>query len=168
MSIAAQVLAQTADDLKNAAAVVRGDVATVSQHLGDLNHLLAHRRFTRTLADLETLFDVDPSWVAVDLHPRYLSRQHGIREASQRSLSVVEVQHHHAHLASLLAEHGRTEPIVGLVCDGVGLGSDGEAWGGEILVGDLADFTRRGRTRPLRLPGGDVLPSAWGGPHSRG
>jgi hydrogenase maturation protein HypF len=143
-------------DLKNAVAVVHGDVATVSQHLGDLNHVLAHRRFTRTAADLERLLDVDPAWVAVDLHPRYLSRRHGIRQAAARGLTVVEVQHHHAHLASLLAEHQRTDTVVGLTCDGVGLGSDGTSWGGEILVGDLGDFARRGRTRPLLLPGGDV------------
>jgi len=76
---------------------------------------------------------------------------------SQRnSIPLIEIQHHHAHLASLAAEHGRTDPIIGLVCDGVGYGDDGTAWGGEIMVADLISYTRLGRLRPMRLPGGDA------------
>jgi len=143
-------------DLKNTVAVIPGEDAILSQHVGDLTHTLAHRRFTRTLDDLQRLFDATPRWVAVDRHPRYLSRHHGLRLARDADVPVVEVQHHHAHLASLMAEHARRDETVGLVCDGVGYGEDGSAWGGEILVGDLGSVQRVGHLRPLRLPGGDA------------
>lgn len=144
-------------DLKNAPAVVDGTTAILGQHVGDLSDMLAHRRLGTTLDDLCGLFEIEPAWVAVDMHPRYLSRRFGLRLAVARAIpTVVEVQHHHAHLASLLAEHGRSDSVVAVVCDGTGFGTDGTAWGGEVLVGDLTDFTRAAWLRPLRLPGGDI------------
>ncbi len=149
----------TGADLKSAVAVVRGRQAIVSQHVGDLDHALAFERFRRTLEDLQRLFDVRPDWVAVDLHPSYAARRWGVelarRGVGRGPLALVEVQHHHAHLASLLAEHGHEGPVVGIVCDGVGWGADATAWGGEILVGGLTRVRRVAHLRPVRLPGGD-------------
>jgi hydrogenase maturation protein HypF len=143
-------------DLKSTAAIVQGGRAVLSQHLGDLTYTLAYRRFERTISDLQRLLGVRPEWVACDAHPQYLSRQYARRLAGSAGLDLIVVQHHHAHLASLLAEHGRSDAVIGLVCDGVGYGDDGAAWGGEVLVGDLTGFERLGRLRPLRLPGGDA------------
>lgn len=146
-------------DLKNAVAVVRGAEVVLSQHVGDLGYTLAYERCLRTVGDLQRLFEVRPAWVAVDLHPAYASHRYG-RTSAERGvgggpLRLVEVQHHHAHLASLLAEHGTRGPAIGIVCDGVGYGRDGTAWGGEILVGGLVEVERAAHLRPLRLPGGD-------------
>jgi hydrogenase maturation protein HypF len=143
-------------ELKNAVAVVRGDSAILSQHIGDLTYTLAYRRFERTIDDLKRLFDVDVRWIACDAHPRYMSRRYAKRAAAGAGLELITTQHHHAHFASLLAEHDRTDRCIGLICDGVGYGDDGTAWGGEILVGDLVTYQRLGRLRPLRLPGGDA------------
>jgi len=143
-------------ELKNAVAVARGDNAIISQHLGDLSYALAYRRFQQTIEDLKRLFDVDVQWIACDGHPRYLSRRDAKRAAASADLDLICVQHHHAHFASVLAEHGRTEKAIGLICDGVGYGDDGTAWGGEVLIGDLVGYQRAGRLRPLRLPGGDA------------
>ncbi|MCK4871744.1 MAG: carbamoyltransferase HypF [Phycisphaerales bacterium] len=143
-------------DLKNTVAIVRNDEVIVSHHLGDLSHSRGYEWFVRTIADLKRLYDVAPTWVACDLHPTYLSRRYAKRLASEAGLDLIGVQHHHAHLGSLLAEHSRVGPIIGIVCDGVGYGDDGEAWGGEIFIGDLTGYQRVGRLRPLRLPGGDA------------
>ncbi|MFG0283118.1 MAG: carbamoyltransferase HypF [Phycisphaerales bacterium JB039] len=142
-------------DLKSVIAVVRGAEAICSQHVGDLEYPLAHRRFEETIEDFVRLFDVAPQWIACDRHPRYLSRRVARRLAAQRGWRLIEIQHHHAHMGSLMAEHGRTAPLVCLVCDGVGYGEDATAWGCETLVGDLGGFQRHARLRPLRLPGGD-------------
>lgn len=143
-------------ELKNTVAIVRGDEVVLSQHLGDLSYSLAWERFEETVADLRRLFDVTPRWIACDAHPDYQSRRWAREQAAAHGLELVEVQHHHAHLASLLAESGRTESTIGIVCDGVGYGTDGTAWGGEILVGDCRTFERWVRLRPTRLAGGDA------------
>ncbi|MHC4991009.1 MAG: carbamoyltransferase HypF [Planctomycetota bacterium] len=143
-------------ELKCTVAVVTGGQAILSQHLGDLTYALAYERFEQTIEDLLRLFDVAPRWIACDAHPQYVSHRHARRRAEAAGLDLLVVQHHHAHLASVLADHGRSDTIVGLVCDGVGYGEDGTAWGGEVLVGNLAGFARAGRLRPLRLPGGDA------------
>lgn len=147
-------------DLKGAVALVQASGAAIlSQHLGDLTHPAALRRARQTVLDLVRIHRAQPRWIAVDLHPAYLSRRLGLELARAWGgppLPVVQVQHHHAHLASLLAEHDRAGPIVAVVADGVGYGADGTAWGGEILVGDLAGAERVGHLRPLRLPGGDA------------
>ncbi|MHC4413680.1 MAG: carbamoyltransferase HypF [Planctomycetota bacterium] len=143
-------------DLKNTVAIVGGDHAVLSQHLGDLGYVLAFQRFERSIADLERLYDVQPQWIACDAHPQYLSHRYARRLAESAKLDLIIVQHHHAHLASILAEQGRSDRIIGLICDGVGYGDDGAAWGGEVLVGDLIGYERLGRLRPLRLPGGDA------------
>ncbi len=143
-------------DLKNTVAVVRRGEAVLSQHIGDLTCTLAYERFVRTIDDLLRLFDTEPEWIACDAHPAYISTRFAGRYARRRGLELITVQHHHAHLAALMAEHGRTDRVIGLVCDGVGYGADGAAWGGEVLTADPAGFERVGRLRPMRLPGGDA------------
>lgn len=143
-------------ELKNTAAVVREGAVIVSQHLGNLRHPASFEAFKAAVNDLQQLFDIQPRWIAHDLHPDYVSTGWA-RELSRRTgLPLVAVQHHHAHAASLLAEHGRSVRTLVVACDGVGYGSDGGTWGGELLLADLASAVRLARLRPLRLPGGDA------------
>lgn len=143
-------------ELKNAVALVDQNMCVLSQHVGDLSKMLAYTRFVRTIEDMQRLFDVEPAWVTCDRHPGYLSRRFAQRLARERGVLLIETQHHHAHAASLLVEHGRIDPIIAIVCDGVGYGDDGTAWGGEILKTDLRGYERLAHLRPLRLPGGDA------------
>ncbi|MDQ3631709.1 MAG: carbamoyltransferase HypF, partial [Actinomycetota bacterium] len=139
-------------ELKSTFCVAKGSRAWVSHHIGDLSNLETLESFRSGIADFERLFDVLPEVVAHDLHPDLLSTS----EARARGgVELVGVQHHHAHLAACLAEHGSAEPAIGAIYDGVGLGSDGTAWGGELLVGDLRGFERAGALLPVALPGGD-------------
>ena len=142
----------TGADLKNAVCVTRDGEAFLSQHIGDLASPLAFRFFEETIAKLGRLLDVAPAVVAHDLHPEYRST----RWAHASGLERAAVQHHHAHVASCLAEHGRTSPAIGVAFDGTGCGPDGDLWGGEVLLADLAGFTRAGHLRPIALPGGEA------------
>lgn len=143
-------------DLKATVAAVRGADAVLSQHLGDLEHPLAYRYHQRACDDLQRLFGVEPRWIACDRHPAYLSRRRARETADRLGVEMLDVQHHHAHAASLMAELGRTEPMLAIVCDGVGYGDDGTMWGGELLLAHLTGYRRLARLRPLRLPGGDA------------
>jgi hydrogenase maturation protein HypF len=139
-------------ELKATFCVAKGTRAWVGHHIGDLQNLETLTAFRDGIAHFETLFAVAPEVVVHDLHPDYLSTAYALeREGVER----VAVQHHHAHLAACLAEHGETGPAIGAIFDGTGLGSDGTIWGGELLVGDLAGFQRAGHLYPVRLPGGD-------------
>ncbi len=143
-------------ELKNVVALVRQDEAILSQHLGDLTDALAYTYFQRTIDDICRLFHGRPQWIAHDLHPLYLSTKWAQTLARRWEAPLIGVQHHHAHAASVMAEHGVTEPVLAVVCDGVGYGTDGASWGGEVLLSSLTDFTRLAHLRPLRLPGGDA------------
>jgi hydrogenase maturation protein HypF len=145
-----QVLAVGAE-LKNTLAVAKHNMVVASHHIGDLEHLAAYRSFLQAVDHLCHLAGVEPEVVAHDLHPEYLSTKFAL----ELGLPTLGVQHHHAHIASCLVEHGHTEPVLGLAFDGLGLGSCGTLWGGEFLVADLADFQRVGHLRPVPLPGGD-------------
>ncbi|HTJ76436.1 MAG TPA: carbamoyltransferase HypF [Acidimicrobiales bacterium] len=138
-------------ELKSTVAVAKGDTVVASHHIGDLEHLAAYRSFLQAVDHLCSLTGVTPAVVAHDLHPEYLSTKF----AADLDLPAVGVQHHHAHIASCLVEHGRTEPVLGVAFDGLGLGTDGTAWGGELLVADLGSFRRVGHLRTVSLPGGD-------------
>jgi hydrogenase maturation protein HypF len=139
-------------ELKSTFCLARGRRAWVSHHIGDLENAETLSSFQAGVAHFERLFAVAPEVVAHDLHPDYLSTTYALaREGVER----VAVQHHHAHLAACLAEHGETGPAVGAIFDGAGLGSDGTVWGGEILVGDLRGCERAGHLWPVALPGGD-------------
>ncbi|WP_316161524.1 carbamoyltransferase HypF [Bradyrhizobium sp. SZCCHNRI20481] len=137
--------------LKATVTVTRGDEAFVSQHLGDLDTAAAIRFFEETIAHLTSILDVEPVAIAHDLHPDMAST----RFAQARGLPTLPVQHHHAHAASVMAEQGVTGPALALVLDGYGYGSDGGAWGGELLSCDGAGFQRLGHLAPLKMPGGD-------------
>ena len=140
---------------KNTVCVTRGDEAFVSQHVGDLDNAPTCRALDEAVAHLLHILQVEPAAVAHDLHPDFYSTRLAARLAHEHHAPLLAVQHHHAHIAAVLAEHRVRGPVLGLAMDGVGLGSDGQAWGGELLLVDGAACTRLGRLRPLRLPGGD-------------
>lgn len=139
-------------ELKSTFCVARGAEAFLSAHLGDLDSELAYRAFR---ADLELYLDmlaVEPEIVAYDLHPEYLATKWALEQEAE----LVGVQHHHAHAAACLAEHGERGPALAVVFDGTGYGTDGTLWGGEILRCDLASFERVAWLEPVPLPGGEA------------
>ena len=140
-------------ELKSTFCLARGRRAWVSHHIGDLHNWETLRSFREGIAHFEELFSLTPALVAHDLHPDYLSSSYALE---REDVEQIAVQHHHAHLAAVLAEHGEQGPAVGAVFDGAGLGSDGTVWGGELLLGGLEDFERAGHLRAVRLPGGDM------------
>ncbi len=141
--------------LKNTVCLTRGNEAFVSQHIGDLDHPGARAMLEETVAYLSDILDVQPQAVAHDLHPDFYSTTFAQEYAAQRGLPTFAVQHHHAHIAAICAEHRVGGPVLGLALDGVGLGSDGSAWGGELLRVDGLACERLGHLAPLTMPGGD-------------
>ena len=141
--------------LKNTVCLTRGNEAFVSQHIGDLDHAGTRAMLEETVAYLSDILDVQPQAVAHDLHPDFYSTQFAQAYAAQHKLPVFAVQHHHAHIAAICAEHRYTDPVVGLALDGVGLGTDGGAWGGELLRVEGTDCQRVGHLATLTMPGGD-------------
>jgi hydrogenase maturation protein HypF len=139
-------------ELKSTFCLAKGGRAWVGHHIGDLKNYETLRSFREGIDHFERLFAVAPEVVAHDLHPDYLSTAYA-RE--REGAELVGVQHHHAHLAACLAEHGEPGPAVGAIYDGTGYGGDGSVWGGELLVGDLAGFERVGHLWPVRMPGGE-------------
>ncbi len=139
-------------ELKSTFCVARGSEAFLSPHLGDLTDERAHAAFTADLTLYVAMLGVEPEAVACDLHPDYLAT----RWAWEQGLPVVEVQHHHAHAAACLAEHGETGVALAVVLDGTGLGTDGTLWGGEVLRCDLASFERLAHLETVPLPGGEA------------
>ena len=139
-------------ELKSTFCVAKGARAWVGHHIGDLKTFEVLQAFEAGIEHFERLFAVVPEVVVHDEHPDYLSTRYAL---AREGVEAVAVQHHHAHLAACLAEHGETGPAVGAIYDGTGYGSDGTVWGGELLVGDLVDFERAGHLWPVRLPGGD-------------
>lgn len=126
--------------LKNTFCVARGSDAFLSAHLGDLDSELSYRAFRADLELYLEMLGVQPEVVAHDLHPEYLSTKWALEQDAQ----LVGVQHHHAHAAACLAEHGERGPALALVFDGTGYGPDGTLWGGELLRCDLESFERSG------------------------
>ncbi len=139
-------------ELKSTFCLARDGRAWVGHHIGDLKNYETLRSFTEGIEHFERLFAVRPEVVAHDLHPEYLSTKYALE---LKGVETVAVQHHHAHLASCLAEHRETGPAVGAIFDGTGYGTDGTVWGGELLVGDATGFERRGALHPVRMPGGE-------------
>ncbi len=139
--------------LKNACCVARGREAFLGPHVGDLDHLPAYRAFEAAITRLLRFLDVTPAVVAHDLHPAYPSTWFA---QQWRGVVHVGVQHHHAHVASVAAEHGLEGPVLGVAYDGTGAGTDGTAWGGEVLLVDGPDMERLATFRPIRLAGGDT------------
>lgn len=145
-------------DLKSSFCLAAGGQAILSQHIGDMGNLETYEAFSHAVEHLQTLFHVDPERLACDAHPGYLSTRWA--EEHSRGRSILPVQHHHAHIASLLAEQraaegASDEPIIGICWDGTGYGTDGAIWGGEVLVAGYRSFERRAHLRYAPLPGGD-------------
>jgi len=140
-------------ELKSTFCVAKGARAWVSHHIGDLKNHETLESFAEGIGHFERLFAVEPAVVAHDLHPDYLSTRHA---QGLEGVALVGVQHHHAHLAACLAEHGETGRALGAIFDGTGYGPDGTVWGGELLLGDLTGFERLGMLEPVRMPGGDA------------
>jgi hydrogenase maturation protein HypF len=138
--------------LKSTLTLVDGSRAYVSQHIGDLENLETLDHFQSTLASYRRLFRLEPAIVARDLHPGYLST----RVATEMGLPSIAVQHHHAHIAAVLAEHGETDEAIGVAFDGTGHGADGLTWGAEFLIADLIDYRRVAHFGTVALPGGDL------------
>ncbi len=145
-------------ELKTTAAVATGNQVWLSQHIGDTENLQTLAVLARTVATLTELQHVLPEAVISDSHPSYLSRKWASEEAVRRGIPHLMVQHHHAHLASLLAEHGwsHSETVLGVTFDGTGFGTDGTIWGGEFLLGGYKSVERVGSLLPVQLPGGDA------------
>jgi hydrogenase maturation protein HypF len=145
-------------ELKATLCVTKGSNAYLSQHIGDMANLETMQAFERALEHLGSLFRTAPTKLACDLHPGYLSTQWAHRYARTNGISLVPVQHHHAHIASVMAEHGLAADarVIGVAWDGTGYGSDGTIWGGEFLEAGYRDFERAGYLRPIPLPGGDA------------
>ncbi len=139
-------------ELKNTFCLTRGDQAFLSQHIGDLVEYPSYEFFSEAAADLAKLLQIRPRIVAHDLHPGYESTRFAQKYDADTRIAV---QHHHAHIASCMVEHGITEPVIGVAFDGTGYGPDETVWGGEFLVADLRDFRRAGHLKPYRMPGGD-------------
>jgi len=138
-------------ELKNTFCLAKGQRAWVSHHIGDLENYETLRSFTEGIEHFARLFAVEPEVVAHDLHPEYLSTKYALE---LDGVEFVGVQHHHAHLAACLAEHGEARHAIGAIFDGTGYGLDGTVWGGELLLGDARSFRRIGMLRPVALPGG--------------
>lgn len=139
-------------ELKSTICVAKGGFAFLSHHIGDLENAAAHRSFVEAIAHLSRMFDVRPEVIAHDLHPDYLSTKWAFDHDDGARL--LGVQHHHAHLASCLADNGEGGPVIGVVFDGLGYGTDETWWGGEFFVADLKTFERAGHWSQVRMPGG--------------
>jgi hydrogenase maturation protein HypF len=138
-------------ELKNTFCLAKGNRAFISQHIGDLENFETLRSFTEGIEHFRRLFDITPQVVAHDLHPEYLSTKYA---AELAGVDLIGVQHHHAHIASCLADNGEQGPVIGVAFDGTGYGSDGTIWGGEFLIAGLAGFERAAHLAGVPMPGG--------------
>jgi hydrogenase maturation protein HypF len=142
--------------LKNTVALLTGNRVVVSQHLGDLSTVEADKAFRQAIEDLQRLLHVTPGTIACDLNPDYRSANFARELATTLSVPLIPVQHHHAHVASCMAEHRLDGEVLGIAWDGAGYGEDGQVWGGECLVATYREFTRYASLKPFRLLGGEA------------
>ena len=152
-------------ELTSTAAILKEEKCYLTQHLGDIESPESLDFLNAAVDHISSLLRAgEPALVACDLHPNFLSRTVAAELADRSGTNIVEVQHHHAHLASLMADTGMMldEEIVGIVCDGYGYGSDGSPWGGEVLMGGYEGFSRRGYLEPQPMPGGDLCALRYG------
>jgi hydrogenase maturation protein HypF len=138
--------------LKNTFALGKGHQVFIGHHIGDLENLETLTSYREGILHFQRLFDIYPEAVAYDLHPDYLATKYALDSDIPQKIGV---QHHHAHIASVLAEHGLSGPVIGVAADGTGYGTDGAIWGCEILLADLRDFRRRAYLQYVPLPGGE-------------
>jgi hydrogenase maturation protein HypF len=156
LPIEAPPLLAVGGHLKNVFALARGRFVYQSQHLGDLENLTGLEFFRESLEHLMRTFEIEPRTVVHDLHPGYLSTEWAKGWARERGSQLIAVQHHHAHVAGCIAEHGLTGAAIGLALDGTGYGTDGKIWGGEVLIARLDGFERFGHLEYVPMPGGDA------------
>lgn len=140
-------------DIKNIFTLTKGSFAIPSQHIGDMENYETLQFFEESLRNLKDVYRVHPVALAYDLHPMYLSTQWALR---QEDIQKIGIQHHYAHVASVMAEKGIKEKVLGVSFDGTGYGIDGNLWGGEFLIADIEGFTRMGQLKYIPLPGGEV------------
>ena len=126
-----------------------------SQHIGDLKNLETLDCYEEQIRHFENIFDIKPEVIVCDMHPDYLSSQYAKERAEKESIPLVRAYHHHAHMASCMADNGYEGKCIGIIWDGTGYGEDGKIWGGEFLVGDFREFSRLGSILPITLAGGD-------------
>jgi hydrogenase maturation protein HypF len=145
-------------ELKNTFCFTRDQYAFISHHIGDLENYETFQSYEEGIAHFEKLFRIQPSAITCDLHPNYLSTRYAEERARRQNLPLIKVQHHHAHLASCLADNHweTTDPVIGLCFDGTGFGLDGAIWGGEVLLGGYTGFERLSHLAYTPLPGGDI------------
>jgi hydrogenase maturation protein HypF len=142
--------------LKATFALARGRQVFLSHHLGDLDHHDAFRAFELDVKLYEQLVGITPKWVVCDQHPDYATSRYASERAAQSGTSLLTVQHHHAHMASCMAENGLVDPVIGVTFDGTGYGSDDTVWGGEFLTGDYRHSRRAAHLRYVGMPGGEA------------
>lgn len=138
-------------DLKNTFCLTKEGQGFLSQHMGDLENYNNFQEYLTTIKRMKNYLKIEPRKIVVDLHPEYFSKKWGF----EQGLPIIEVQHHHAHLASCLADNGIDEKVLGVICDGTGFGTDGNIWGMEFLLGDFKEFKRLARLEYIPLPGGE-------------
>ncbi len=143
-------------ELKNTFTLLDGSRAYVSQHIGDMENQATLDFYEEMLERFLRWFRLTPGVVAHDLHPDYLATRFAKRFAEERGVPLVGVQHHHAHIAAVMAENGVTAPVIGLALDGTGYGTDGAIWGCEFMLAERGDFERAGHLKYIPLPGGDA------------
>ncbi len=144
-------------ELKNTFCLIKNGMATLSQHIGDLKNSSTFDDYQKTINLYENLYQHHPQTIAIDAHPDYLSSKYGYQLAQKHKLNLIKIQHHHAHIASVLAENNRRfdqGKVLGIVLDGIGYGDKCSLWGGEFLLADYHSSTRLGRLKPMALIGG--------------
>jgi hydrogenase maturation protein HypF len=153
----AQILA-AGSELKNTFCITNKDYAFLSHHIGDMENYETLQSYQRGVEHFEKLFRVQPEAIAYDLHPNYLATRYAQERAERENIPAIGVQHHHAHIAACMAEHGLdgARPVIGVAFDGTGYGEDGAIWGGEILIADYKSYQRRFHLEYFPLPGGDA------------
>ena len=138
-------------ELKNTICLTRGRHAFLSQHVGDLENLAAHQFFEEAVEHFQRVLEIEPRVIAHDLHPDYFSTRWAL---AQKGIELVGVQHHHAHIASCMAENHLERKVIGFALDGTGYGTDGKVWGGEVLIADYQNFERAAHFAYVPMPGG--------------
>ena len=148
-----QILGCGAEE-KNTFCLTRDNYAFVSQHIGDMENLETLEHYVNTISLYKKLFRIEPEIVAYDMHLEYLPTKYAKELGEKEGLKLFPIQHHHAHIASCMAENRVTEPVIGVALDGTGYGTDSNIWGGEFMVADYKDFKRMAHLEYLPLPGG--------------
>lgn len=138
--------------LKNTFCIAAGNRALVGPHIGDLESVATLHAYEAAIERMQQFVNITPSVLAHDMHPDYFSTRYA---QSREGVRTIAVQHHHAHIASVMAEHRLSGPVLGIAYDGTGYGTEGTAWGGEIMIADYAGYERFATLRPIALPGGD-------------